>query len=289
MSENSQRFNLNKIIDDANKSLSVALEPISKEIETNFEIANKLNKFIEDIPIYKILNNKYNDLLTENVALKEKINKFETIFISLSKKNKELDNSNKTLIEKIIENNNNNGVWYENKYFDCRKNSIQLKIIDDKSNDKKDDIQDIYSIYCSNGLSYNNMNVKQSKSDIEEIYDIEETIFKEDEEDEKEEESEEDEEDDEDESEEVEESEESEEDELDDEDEKEEEEEENDKEEDEEEEEDDCQDVFEIIINKKRYYVTDEKNGIIYEIIENDEVGKKIGILKDEIPFFISV
>ena len=270
MSENSQRFNLNKIIDDANKSLSVALEPISKEIETNFEIANKLNKFIEDIPIYKILNNKYNDLLTENVALKEKLNKFETIFISLSKKNKELDTSNKTLIEKITANNNNNGFWYENKYFDCRKNSIQLKIIDDKkdkkddkNDDKNDDMQDIY---CSNGLSYNNMNVKQSKLDIEEIYDIEEIIFKK-EEDEEEKESEEEEDDEDDEDKEEEESE----------------------DEEDEEEEDDCQDVFEIIINKKRYYVTDEKNGIIYEIIENDEVGKKIGMLKDEVPFFISV
>ena len=256
MSENSQRFNLNKIIDDANKSLSVALEPISKEIETNFEIANKLNKFIEDIPIHKNLNNKYNDLLNENVALKEKLNKFETIFISLSKQNKELDNSNKRLIEKITA--TNNGFWYENKYFDCCKNSIQLKIIDDKSNDKKDDIQDIY---CSNGLSYNNVNVKQSKSDIEEIYDIEETI-KEDEEEESEEEDDEEEDD------------------------EEEDDEEDDKEDDKEE---DCQDVFEIIINKKRYYVTDEKNGIIYEIIENDEVGKKIGMLNDEVPFFISV
>jgi hypothetical protein len=285
MSENSQRFNLNKIIDDANKSLSVALEPISKEIEMNFEIANKLNKFIEDIPIYKNLNNKYNDILNENVALKEKLNKFENIFISLSKQNKELDNSNKTLIEKITANNNNNNrFWYENKYFDCRKNSIQLKIIDDKSNDKSNDMQEIYSIYCSNGLSYNNMNVKQSNSDIEEIYDIEEKI-KEDEEEEEEEDEEEEEEEDEEEEEEEDEEEEEEE----DDDEEEEEDDDEEEEEEEDEEEDDCQDVFEIIINKKRYYVTDEKNGIIYEIIENDEVGKKIGMLKDKVLFFISV
>ena len=42
-----------------------------------------------------------------------------------------------------------------------------------------------------------------------------------------------------------------------------------------------------MIINKKRYYVTDEKNGIIYDIIDNDEVGEKVGILKNSKPFFI--
>jgi hypothetical protein len=45
--------------------------------------------------------------------------------------------------------------------------------------------------------------------------------------------------------------------------------------------------VFEMIINKIRYYVTDQKNGDIYKIIENDEVGDKIGKLKDGKPIFI--
>ena len=41
-----------------------------------------------------------------------------------------------------------------------------------------------------------------------------------------------------------------------------------------------------MIINKKTYYVSDEKNGPIYEVDEEGECGPIIGKLKDGEPSF---
>ena len=51
------------------------------------------------------------------------------------------------------------------------------------------------------------------------------------------------------------------------------------KEEEEEEEEED--DVFEIIINKKTYYTTDMKNGVIYDMDSDGEISLEVGKLTD--------
>ena len=83
--------------------------------------------------------------------------------------------------------------------------------------------------------------------------------------------------------------EESEEEEAEEEDEEEEEEEEVAEEKEEEEEEEEEEEVFEIEIDDKTYYTNNEENGIIYEALPNDEVGDKIGYLKDGEPFFTNI
>jgi hypothetical protein len=54
-------------------------------------------------------------------------------------------------------------------------------------------------------------------------------------------------------------------------------------------EEEDEEEVFEIEIDDKTYYTNNEENGIIYEALPNDEVGEKIGYLKDGEPFFTNI
>jgi hypothetical protein len=49
------------------------------------------------------------------------------------------------------------------------------------------------------------------------------------------------------------------------------------------------EEVFEIEIDDKTYYTNNEENGIIYEALPNDEVGEKIGYLKDGEPFFTNI
>ena len=56
-----------------------------------------------------------------------------------------------------------------------------------------------------------------------------------------------------------------------------------------EDEEEEEEEVFEIEIDDKTYYTNDEENGIIYEALPNDEVGEKIGYLKDGEPFFTNI
>ena len=60
-------------------------------------------------------------------------------------------------------------------------------------------------------------------------------------------------------------------------------------EEEEEEAEEEEEEVFEIEIDDKTYYTNNEENGIIYEALPNDEVGDKIGYLKDGEPFFTNI
>ena len=59
--------------------------------------------------------------------------------------------------------------------------------------------------------------------------------------------------------------------------------------EEEEEEAEEDEEVFEIEIDDKTYYTNNEENGIIYEALPNDEVGEKIGYLKDGEPFFTNI
>lgn len=68
------------------------------------------------------------------------------------------------------------------------------------------------------------------------------------------------------------------------EDEEQEEEEEEDEEQEEEEEEE--EEVYETSINGVSYYVTDEKNGSIYEIDEDEEVGDEVGKYENGVPVF---
>jgi hypothetical protein len=48
------------------------------------------------------------------------------------------------------------------------------------------------------------------------------------------------------------------------------------------------EEVFEIEIDDVTYFATDEENGILYEADENGEVGKKVGIIKNGEPQFLS-
>ena len=54
----------------------------------------------------------------------------------------------------------------------------------------------------------------------------------------------------------------------------------------EEEEEEEEEEVFEIDIDDVTYFATSEENGILYEITDDGEVGKKVGIIKDGEPIF---
>jgi hypothetical protein len=49
--------------------------------------------------------------------------------------------------------------------------------------------------------------------------------------------------------------------------------------------EDEDEEVFEIEIDDVTYFATDEENGILYEV-DNGEVGRKVGIIKDGEPIF---
>ena len=53
-----------------------------------------------------------------------------------------------------------------------------------------------------------------------------------------------------------------------------------------EEEEEEEEDVFEIEIDDVTYFATGEENGILYEMISDGEIGKKVGIIKDGEPIF---
>ena len=68
--------------------------------------------------------------------------------------------------------------------------------------------------------------------------------------------------------------------------EEEEQEEEEEEEEQEEEEEEEEEEVYETSINGVSYYVTDEKNGSIYEIDEDEEVGDEVGKYENGVPVF---
>jgi hypothetical protein len=57
------------------------------------------------------------------------------------------------------------------------------------------------------------------------------------------------------------------------------------KEQEEELDEDEDEEVFEIEIDDVTYFATDEENGILYEV-DNGEVGRKVGIIKDGEPIF---
>lgn len=46
------------------------------------------------------------------------------------------------------------------------------------------------------------------------------------------------------------------------------------------------EEVFEIEIDDITYFATHEENGILYEVDENGDPGKKVGVLKDGEPFF---
>ena len=52
------------------------------------------------------------------------------------------------------------------------------------------------------------------------------------------------------------------------------------------EEEEEEEEVFEIEIDNIPYFVTDEENGILYEITPDGDIGKKVGIIKNGEPIF---
>jgi hypothetical protein len=58
-------------------------------------------------------------------------------------------------------------------------------------------------------------------------------------------------------------------------------------EEEEEEEGSDDEEVFEITIRDKKYYTTNETDGVIYSITEDNDIGDKVGVFKNKIPVFL--
>jgi hypothetical protein len=55
----------------------------------------------------------------------------------------------------------------------------------------------------------------------------------------------------------------------------------------EEEEGSDDEEVFEITIRDKKYYTTNETDGVIYSITEDNDIGDKVGVFKNKIPVFL--
>ena len=53
-------------------------------------------------------------------------------------------------------------------------------------------------------------------------------------------------------------------------------------------EEGDEEEVFLIKIKGVSYYTTDEKNGMIYSVIDNDDIGEEVGQFKNSIPTFLT-
>ena len=51
-----------------------------------------------------------------------------------------------------------------------------------------------------------------------------------------------------------------------------------------EEEEEEEEEVYEVLVKGKKVYTTDEKNGVIYEILPDDDIGKEIGKFKNGKP-----
>ena len=52
------------------------------------------------------------------------------------------------------------------------------------------------------------------------------------------------------------------------------------------EEEEEEEEVFEIEIDDITYYATNEENGTLYEVLDDDEIGKQVGIIKNGEPIF---
>ena len=52
------------------------------------------------------------------------------------------------------------------------------------------------------------------------------------------------------------------------------------------EEEEEEEELFELEIKGKTYFVTDENNGVIYEALEDDDVGEMLGNLKNGKPIW---
>ena len=255
---NYEKKNTYNILNSLNDKISGLIKPIIDDCEEQMGIANEINSLLERLPKYKQLIEKYNILLEkyqilerENCALRDTVN-----------------------INKV-NTNNNQGYWYENM------NEVNIKIIDDtRSNcniqdgDSYKKITDIYKT-LNKIIDYkssitktipNNDNIddeeKEDQDEEKEEQDDEEQDNEEDEEDEEDEEEQDDEEQDE--------------------------EEQDDEEQDDEEQDDEeCDnsdsdvEVFEKSIGKQKYYVTHDINGAIYEFINADIVGKKMGILKN--------
>jgi hypothetical protein len=54
-----------------------------------------------------------------------------------------------------------------------------------------------------------------------------------------------------------------------------------------EEEEEDEEEVFEITISGIKYYTSNETNGVIYSITDDNDIGDKVGVFKNKIPEFL--
>ena len=168
-------FDLNEIIDKTNDSIKSVLQPLSKDIQINFDIVNKLNHFIEELPKYKQLFDehqcmlsKYNSLLDENTNLKQKVFNHEKYIKLLLEKNIHLNKIN-IQINKIINNklNSNYGYWYHDSNYEDNEsnqhinNDSTIKLLIEERENIKDE-QEIKTLYLTYGIYLmNQLNEKQ--------------------------------------------------------------------------------------------------------------------------------
>ena len=281
---NLQRFKLKPLIDKVVAILEVGLQELLSDYvddfnkyEENYEavlmlpIVQKIAKSLNKQTIVKILQK-------ENIALRKEIKKLE-------KQNTEEHISLKIIDTDVVCN-------------EVKVEKLYETILVDKNND---DDSDEENSDCKGDGDCDEEDEEEEEKEEEKEEEEKEEEEEEEEEEEKEEEEKEEEEKEEDEKEEEEEEDEKEEEEEEEEKEEDEEEEEEEKEEDEKEEEkeeeeenseveteadDENEEVFVIEIYDVDYYTNDEKNGSIYAIDSEDEVGKKVGYFKDEDPVF---
>lgn len=264
------------IINRINHEILNIMTPVLNDYENNTDIINDINNVMEKMPKYKLIqetNDKFikhiNKLENENLILTEKISNLEKILFKL------INQSYDRIHDKS---ESNYGYWYEGN----DKNNINVYIIDynNKHNDKNENNE-------SNLIDvYKKFNKILKDQQIDKIQNEDNQVNEDDNDDENEDDN------------------------QDNENETysyktSNEDEENEDEENEDEEnkihmneeleenksidcytEEDDNEVFEKSFNNKKYYVTDHLNGCIYEFINSDEVGKKIGFIKNGIAFF---
>ena len=308
----------NDLNNDITKLLNSRLTPLIKDLKlatTNLDI---IKNILFSLPEYKSLIEELERLKIENLNLKEKLNE-SNIKIEISEKSI-LNNTSKSILDYNIEANNKiinfsndlisnetlNDLSSEEEE-ESDSDSLETDDEDLESTNNKLIVSSIAKDMQENSdkiLEYKELNIKNDKkisresdeeSDEESQEESEEESKDDKHKDDRKEHNTKDdtkdntqddkrEEDDEDkEEEEEEEGEEEEEEEEEKENESKEDDKENDKEEEEDDEEED-EEVFEIEINGKTYFTTSKENGIVYEyLIDEDDIGDKVGEYKDGI------
>ena len=236
------------VIDKWSENFKKDMEPLLKVIDNIHMKNNIINEILKSMPEYKLLEESNKKLIIENLEIKNKLQ--NNIILHEDSKEIELCISD----YEILEANNNINIDSLENHDNIVINNIQEEAEEEAEEEDEDEEEE------------DEDEAEEDEKEEEVKEDEEGEGEDEEEEDEDKEDNEEDKEEAEDEAEEAEKAEEAEEDKEEDEE----------AEEDEEEAED--EEVFIVEIQGKKYYTDSEKNGTIYQCLDNEDVGDRVGI-----------